>query len=158
MFISITAKDKDTFSVTVKTTSTTTHTVTISDQIHSKLTGGEISKETLLKNPLSSCFRENPTRLFFRSSSLKQSPNISLIMLSKLQRGSSTLEGLSIMSTIQGTSTINFLAAHMKEQARSMSIDPKKEDEKDPLMEATKGVVVSLSHDAKQALLKDVMK
>ena len=31
-------------------------------------------------------------------------------------------------------------------------------DEKDLLMEATKGVVVSLSHDAKQALLKDVMK
>jgi hypothetical protein len=46
----------------------------------------------------------------------------------------------------------------MKEQARSMSIDPRKEDEKDPLMQATKGVVVSLSHDAKQALLKDVMK
>lgn len=79
-------------------------------------------------------------------------------MLSKLQRGSSTLEGLSIMSTIQGTGTTNFLTAHMKEQARSMSIDPKKEDEKDPLVEATKGVVVSLSHDAKQALLKDVMK
>jgi hypothetical protein len=48
MTISITAKDKDTFSVTVKTTSTTTHTVTISDQVHSKLTGGKISKETLL--------------------------------------------------------------------------------------------------------------
>jgi len=62
------------------------------------------------------------------------------------------------ISTIQGTSTTNFLAAHMKEQARSMSIDPRKEDEKDPLMQATKGVVVSLSHDAKQALLKDVMK
>ena len=62
------------------------------------------------------------------------------------------------MSTIQGTGTTNFLAAHMKEQARSMSIDPRKEDEKDPLMQATKGVVVSLSHDAKQALLKDVMK
>ena len=79
-------------------------------------------------------------------------------MLSKLQRGSSTLEGISIMSTIQGTSTTNFLAAHMKEQARSMSIDPKKEDEKDPLIQSTKAVIVSLSHDAKQALLKDVMK
>jgi hypothetical protein len=78
-------------------------------------------------------------------------------MLSKLQRGSSTLKGL-IMSTIQGTGTTHYLAAHMKEQARSMSIDPRKEDEKDPLMQATKGVVVSLSHDAKQALLTDVMK
>ena len=48
MTISITAKDKDTFSVTVKTTSTTTHTVIISDQVHTKLTGGKISKETLL--------------------------------------------------------------------------------------------------------------
>jgi hypothetical protein len=46
----------------------------------------------------------------------------------------------------------------MKEQARSMSIDSRKEDEKDPLMQATKGVVISLSHDAKQALLKDVIK
>jgi hypothetical protein len=62
------------------------------------------------------------------------------------------------MSTIQGTGTTNFLAAHMKEQARSMSIDARREDEKDPLMQATKGVVVSLSHDAKQAVLKDVMK
>jgi hypothetical protein len=79
-------------------------------------------------------------------------------MLSKLQRGSRTLKGLNIMSTIQGTGTTHYLAAHMKEQARSMSIDPRKEDEKDPLMQATKGVVVSLSHDAKQALLKDVMK
>ena len=79
-------------------------------------------------------------------------------MLTKLQRGSSTLKGLSIMSTIQGTGTTHYLAAHMKEQARSMSIDPRKEDEKDPLMQATKGVVVSLSHDAKKALLKDVMK
>ena len=79
-------------------------------------------------------------------------------MLSKLQRGSSKLKGLSIMSTIQGTGTTHYLAAHMKEQARSMSIDPRKEDEKDPLMQAAKGVVVSLSHDAKQALLKDVVK
>ena len=52
----------------------------------------------------------------------------------------------------------NYLAAHMKEQAWSMSIDPRKKDNKDPLMQPTKGVVVSLSHDAKQALLKDVMK
>ena len=62
------------------------------------------------------------------------------------------------MSTIQGIGTTHYLAAHMKGQARSISIDLRKEDEKDPLMQATKGVVVSLSHDAKQALLKDVMK
>ena len=35
------------------------------------------------------------------------------------------------MSVIQGTGTSIYLAAHMKEQARSMSIDPRKEDEKD---------------------------
>jgi len=55
-------------------------------------------------------------------------------MLTKLQRGSSTLKGLSIMSTIQGIGTTHYLAAHMKGQARSMSIDSRKEDEKDPLM------------------------
>ena len=49
MTISITSKDKDTFSVTLTENSTTTHTVTITDQIHSKLTGGKISKEALLK-------------------------------------------------------------------------------------------------------------
>ena len=61
------------------------------------------------------------------------------------------------MSVIQGTGTTNYLAAHMKEQARSMSINPRKEDEKDPLIQSAKAVVVSLSHDAKQALLKDAM-
>ena len=45
MTISITAKDKDTFPVVVQTTSTTTHTVTISDPIHINLTGGSIPKE-----------------------------------------------------------------------------------------------------------------
>ena len=53
------------------------------------------------------------------------------------------------MSVIQGTGTSTYLAAHMKEQARSMSIDPRKEDEKDPLIQSAKAVVVSLSHDAK---------
>ena len=38
------------------------------------------------------------------------------------------------MSTIQGIGTTHYLAAHMKGQARSMSIDSRKEDEKDPLM------------------------
>ena len=38
-----------------------------------------------------------------------------------------------------------------------MAIDPRKEDEKDPLIQSAKAVVVSLSHDAKQALLQDAM-
>jgi hypothetical protein len=49
MTISISTKDQDTFSVTVTGSSTTNHTVTVSDQIHSKLTGGKISKEALLE-------------------------------------------------------------------------------------------------------------
>ena len=61
------------------------------------------------------------------------------------------------MSVIQGTCTSIYLAAHMKEQARSLSIDPRKEDDKDPLTQSAKAVVVSLSHDAKQALLQDAM-
>ena len=60
MSISITAKDKDTFSVTVKTTSTTTHTVTISDQVHTKLTGGKISKETLLDKSFEFLLQREP--------------------------------------------------------------------------------------------------
>ncbi len=60
MSISITAKDKDTFSVTVKTTSTTTHTVIISDQVHTKLTGGKISKETLLDKSFEFLLQREP--------------------------------------------------------------------------------------------------
>ena len=36
-------------------------------------------------------------------------------------------------------------------------IQPCREGEKDPLIQSAKAVVVSLSHDAKQALLKDAM-
>ena len=61
------------------------------------------------------------------------------------------------MSVIQGTGTIIYLAAHVKEQARSMSSDPRKEDEKDPLIQSSRAVVVSLSHNAKQPLMKDAM-
>ena len=60
MTISITSKDKDTFSVTVTENSTTTHTVTISDQIHSKLTGGEISKEALLEKSFEFLLQREP--------------------------------------------------------------------------------------------------
>ena len=60
MTISITPKDQDTFSVTVTGSSTTTHTVTISDQIHSKLTGGKISKETLLEKSFEFLLQREP--------------------------------------------------------------------------------------------------
>ena len=49
MTISVTAKDQNTFEVVVTTQSTTTHFVTISDAIHTKLTNGKISKEILLE-------------------------------------------------------------------------------------------------------------
>ena len=60
MTISITAKDQDTFSVTVTGSSTTTHTVTISDQIHSKLTDGKISKEILLEKSFEFLLQREP--------------------------------------------------------------------------------------------------
>ena len=49
MTVSVTAKGQDTFEVVVTTQSTTTHLVTVSDAIHTKLTNGKISKETLLE-------------------------------------------------------------------------------------------------------------
>ena len=60
MTISITPKDQDIFSVTVTSSSTTTHTVTISDQIHSKLTDGKISKETLLEKSFEFLLQREP--------------------------------------------------------------------------------------------------
>ena len=60
MAISITSKDKDTFSVTVIENSTTTHTVTITDQIHSKLTDGKISKGTLLEKSFEFLLQREP--------------------------------------------------------------------------------------------------
>ena len=60
MTISISTKDQDTFSVTVTGGSTTTHTVTISDQIHSKLTDGKISKETLLEKSFEFLLQREP--------------------------------------------------------------------------------------------------
>ena len=60
MTISITRKDKDTFSVTVASSSTTTHTVTISDQIHLKLTSGKISKKTLLEKSFEFLLQREP--------------------------------------------------------------------------------------------------
>ena len=49
MTTSVIAKSQDTFEVVVTTQSTTTHSVTVSDAIHTKLTNGKISKETLLE-------------------------------------------------------------------------------------------------------------
>ena len=60
MTISITAKDQDTFSVTVTGSSTTTHTVTISDQVHTKLTDGKISKEILLEKSFEFLLQREP--------------------------------------------------------------------------------------------------
>jgi hypothetical protein len=60
MSISVTAKDKDTFSVIVTSGSTTTHSVTISDLIHTKLTSGKISKETLLKKSFEFLLQREP--------------------------------------------------------------------------------------------------
>ena len=60
MTISITSKDQDTYSVTVTGGSTTTHTVTISDQIHLKLTSGKISKKTLLEKSFEFLLQREP--------------------------------------------------------------------------------------------------
>ena len=49
MTISVTAKSQDTFEVVVATQSITTHSVTVTDAIHTKLTNGKISKETLVE-------------------------------------------------------------------------------------------------------------
>ena len=49
MTVSVTAKGQDTFEAMVTTQSTTTHLVTVSDAIHTKLTNKKISKEILLE-------------------------------------------------------------------------------------------------------------
>ena len=49
MAISVIAKSQDTFEVVVATQSITTHSVTVTDAIHTKLTKGKISKETLVE-------------------------------------------------------------------------------------------------------------
>ena len=58
--ISITPKDQDIFSVTLTSSSTTTHTVTIADQMYSKLTDGESSKETLLEKSFEFLLQREP--------------------------------------------------------------------------------------------------
>ena len=49
MTVSVTAKGQDTFEAMVTTQPTTTHLVTVSDAIHTKLTNKKISKEILLE-------------------------------------------------------------------------------------------------------------
>jgi hypothetical protein len=47
--IEVTQKDTDTFEVTVKETTTTTHLVTLSQDYYQHLTGGRIIPETLIE-------------------------------------------------------------------------------------------------------------
>ena len=60
MTISVTAKSQDTFEVVVITQSTTTHSVTVTDAIHTKLTNGKISKETLLEKSFEFLLEREP--------------------------------------------------------------------------------------------------
>ena len=60
MTISVTAKGQDTFEVVVTTQSTTTHSVTISDAIHTQLTNGKIAKETLLEKSFEFLLEREP--------------------------------------------------------------------------------------------------
>ncbi|MDB2423801.1 hypothetical protein N9X05_17880 [Paracoccaceae bacterium] len=60
MTISVTAKGQDTFEVVVITQSTTTHSVTVTDAIHTKLTNGKISKETLLEKSFEFLLEREP--------------------------------------------------------------------------------------------------
>ena len=60
MIISVTAKSQDTFEVVVTTQSITTHSVTVSDAIHTKLTNGKISKEILLEKSFEFLLEREP--------------------------------------------------------------------------------------------------
>ena len=60
MTISVIAKGQDTFEVVVTMQSTTTHSVTISDAIHTQLTNGKISKETLLEKSFEFLLEREP--------------------------------------------------------------------------------------------------
>ena len=60
MTISVIAKSQDTFEVVVTTQSTTTHSVSISDAIHTQLTNGKISKETLLEKSFEFLLEREP--------------------------------------------------------------------------------------------------
>ena len=60
MTISVTAKGQDTFEVIVTTQSTTNHLVTVSGAIHTKLTNGKISKETLLEKSFEFLLEREP--------------------------------------------------------------------------------------------------
>ena len=60
MTISVTAKDQNTFEIVVTTQSTTTHSVTVSDAIHTQLTNGKISKETLLEKSFEFLLEREP--------------------------------------------------------------------------------------------------
>ena len=61
MTVSVTAKGQDIFEVVVTTQTTTTHLVTVSDAIHTKLTNGKFSKETLLEKSFEFLLAREPT-------------------------------------------------------------------------------------------------
>ena len=60
MTVSVNAKGQDTFEVVVTMQSTTTYSVTISDAIHTQLTNGKISKETLLEKSFEFLLEREP--------------------------------------------------------------------------------------------------
>ena len=60
MTISVTAKGQDTFEVVVTTQSSTTHSITVTDAIHTKLINGKISKETLLEKSFEFLLEREP--------------------------------------------------------------------------------------------------
>lgn len=47
--IEVAKKDSETFEVTVRSNTTTTHTVTLKENYYQKLTGGKVSPETLIE-------------------------------------------------------------------------------------------------------------
>ena len=60
MTISVIAKGQDTYEVGVTIQPTTTHSVTVTDAIHTKLTNGKISKETLLEKSFEFLLEREP--------------------------------------------------------------------------------------------------
>ncbi len=55
------------FEVTVKSGSTTQHTVTVSDDYHQELTGGAVSKEDLLKRSFEFLLEREPNTAILRT-------------------------------------------------------------------------------------------
>jgi hypothetical protein len=58
--ISIQQLDNDTYRVTVDARSKTTHTVSVSNQYHQKLTGGSVSKDELVRRSFGFLLEREP--------------------------------------------------------------------------------------------------